>query len=148
GFDGFGATHRAQYFHETPDGITFLEKVMKYAAKYQENENSAQISLFGEASEVQIPEPEVPPCEEWSTMKKLKQEREVVGIYISGHPLDDFNMEMKFFCKGKVGDFTNLEDHVNKELKIGGVITDVQHLTSRNGKGFGKFILEDYTDSH
>src|SRR5699024_7744798 len=101
GFDGFGATHRAQYFHETPDGITFLEKVIKYAAKYQENENSSQMSLFGEASEVQIPEPEVPPCEEWSTMKKLKQEREVVGVYISGHPLDDFKMVMRYFCKGK-----------------------------------------------
>ncbi len=147
GFDGFGGTHRAQYFHETPDGITFLEKVIKYAAKFQENQNSAQISLFGEASEVQIPEPEVPPCEEWSTMKKLKQEREVVGIYISGHPLDDFKMEMKYFCQGGLSDFGNLESQVNRELKIGGVVTDVQHLTSRNGKGWARFMLEDYTDS-
>ncbi len=148
GFDGFGATHRAQYFHETPDGITFLEKVIKYAAKYQENENSSQMSLFGEASEVQIPEPEVPPCEEWSTMKKLKQEREVVGVYISGHPLDDFKMVMRYFCKGKLSAFADLEKQVNKELKIGGLVTDVQHLTARNGKGFAKFMVEDYTDSH
>lgn len=148
GFDGFGATHRAQYFHETPDGITFLEKVIKYAAKYQENQNSSQMSLFGESSDVQIPEPEVPPCEEWSTMKKLKQEREVVGIYISGHPLDDFKMVMRYFCKGKLSALTDLEKYVNKELKIGGLVTDVQHLTSRNGKGWAKFTVEDYTDSH
>ena len=72
------------------DGITFYEKVLKYAARYQETENSSQVSLFGEASEVQIPEPQVPPCEDWGTMKKLNFEKEVVGVYISGHPLDDF----------------------------------------------------------
>ena len=65
--------------------------------KFQENENSSQVSLFGDASEVQIPEPIVPPCEEWNTMEKLAKEKEVVGIYISGHPLDDYKYEMKSF---------------------------------------------------
>lgn len=147
GFDGFTPTHRAQYFHEERNEVTFLEKVIKYAAKYQENKNSSQTSLFGESSEVQIPEPEVPPCEEWATMKKLRQEREVVGIYISGHPLDDFKGELKHFCQGKLADFHHQEDHLNKELSIGGIITDVQHLVSKNGKGWGKFTVEDYTDS-
>ena len=68
GFDGFGDTHRAQYFHDEGDGITFLEKAVKYGAKFQENENSSQVSLFGDASEVQIPEPIVPPCEEWLSL--------------------------------------------------------------------------------
>src|SRR5690606_24509440 len=90
GFDSFADTHRAQYFHHDGDGITFLEKAIKYGAKFQENENSSQVSLFGDASEVQIPEPIVPPCEDWGTMEKLRREKEVVGIYISGHPLDDF----------------------------------------------------------
>src|SRR5690625_3995864 len=107
GFDSFTPTHRAQYFHEEADGIIFLEKVIRYAAKYQENLNSAQTSLFGIDSEVQIPEPEVPPCEEWPTMTKLKQEREVVGVYISGHPLDDFKSEIRHFCKGTLADFNN-----------------------------------------
>ncbi len=79
GFDGFGDTHRAQYFHDEGDGITFLEKAVKYAAKFQENENSAQVSLFGDASEVQIPEPVVPPCEEWGTMEKLKERKRSCG---------------------------------------------------------------------
>jgi len=71
GFDSFGDTHRAQYFHKEGDESIFLEKVIKYGSKYQESENSSQVSLFGDASEVQIPEPLVPPCEDWGTMEKL-----------------------------------------------------------------------------
>ncbi|RDY57891.1 DNA polymerase III subunit alpha [Flagellimonas nanhaiensis] len=148
GFDSFGDTHRAQYFHHEGDGITFLEKAVKYGAKFQENENSSQVSLFGDASEVQIPEPVVPPCEDWGTMEKLRREKEVVGIYISGHPLDDFKKEITAFCNSSVSAFTNLEDYVNRELSVAGVITDVQHRISKNGKGWGLFTLEDYTDTH
>ena len=146
GFDGFD-THRAQYFHEEGDGVTFLEKVIKYAQKFQENENSAQVSLFGDSSEVQIPEPTVPPCEEWGTMKKLKQEKEVVGIYISGHPLDDFKTELKTFCNSTTRNFSDLESFVNKELTFGGVVGDVQHRVSKNGKGWALFTVEDYDDA-
>jgi len=148
GFDGFKPTHRAQYFFEENDGILFLEKVIKYAAKYQENKNSAQTSLFGEGSGVEIPEPKLPICEEWPTMTKLKKEREVVGVYISGHPLDDFKSEIKHFCRGKLADFHKKEENINREISFAGVVTDVQHLTSKNGKGFGKFTVEDYTDSY
>ena len=146
GFDGFD-THRAQYFHDEGDGVTFLEKVIKYAQKFQENENSAQVSLFGDSSEVQIPEPTVPPCEEWGTMKKLKQEKEVVGIYISGHPLDDFKTELQTFCNATTKNFSDLESYVNKELTFGGVVSDVQHRVSKNGKGWALFTVEDYDDA-
>ncbi|WP_299102241.1 DNA polymerase III subunit alpha [uncultured Winogradskyella sp.] len=148
GFDCWPETHRAQYFAHEGDGITFLEKAVKYGAKHQENENSAQVSLFGEASDVQIAEPVVPPCEDWGTMEKLSREREVVGIYISGHPLDDFSTEMKTFCNGVVAHFSNLEAIVNKEVTFGGVVTDVQHRVSKQGKGWAIFTIEDYTDSH
>jgi len=147
GFDCFKDTHRAQYFHNTGDGITFLEKTIKYANRYQENENSAQVSLFGESSDVQIPEPEVPPCEEWGTMEKLAREREVVGIYISGHPLDDFKIEMNTFCNAEVSLFNDLQNYVNRELTFGGVVTDVQHRVSKQGKGWALFTIEDYTES-
>ncbi len=147
GFDSFGV-HRAQYFHAEGDGISFLEKVIKYGAKFQENENSSQVSLFGDASEVQIPEPTVPPCEEWGTMEKLRREKEVVGIYISGHPLDDFKKEINAFCNASVSNANSLEDFVNRELSFAGVITDVQHRTSKNGKGWALFSMEDYTDTH
>ncbi|MCL5246709.1 DNA polymerase III subunit alpha [Cellulophaga sp. 20_2_10] len=148
GFDSFGDAHRAQYIHDEGDGITFLEKVMRYGSKFQESQNSSQVSLFGEASDVQIPEPIVPPCEEWGTMEKLRKEKEVVGIYISGHPLDDFKSEIKSFCNSGIAAIHNMEQFVNKELSIAGVITDVQHRVSKNGKGWAMFSMEDYTDSY
>ncbi len=148
GFDCFEDTHRAQYFAHEGDGVTFLEKAMKYGAKHQENENSAQVSLFGEASGVEIAEPQVPPCEDWGTMEKLSREREVVGIYISGHPLDDFKIEMKNFCNGTISVFNDLEAVVNREITFGGVVTDVQHRVSKQGKGWALFTIEDYTDSY
>lgn len=147
GFDSFGTTHRAQYFHEEGDGITFLEKVIKSAAKYQENKNSSQMDMFGGISEAQIPEPVVPPCDEWGTMEKLRREKEVVGIYISGHPLDDFKTEIKAFCNASIACMNELPNYVNRELSFAGVITDVQHRTSKNGKGWAAFTMEDYTDS-
>jgi DNA polymerase-3 subunit alpha len=148
GFDSFTDTHRAQYFHDEGDGITFLEKAIRYGGKFQENENSSQVSLFGEASEVQIAEPVVPPCEDWSTMEKLAKEKEVVGIYISGHPLDDYKFEMQYFCNSRLEVLKNLESHVNKNLNFGGIITNVQHRTAKNGKGWASFTLEGYDESY
>jgi len=147
GFDGFAETHRAQYFHHDGDGITFLEKAIRYGSKFQENENSSQVSLFGDASEVQIAEPQVPPCEEWSTMEKLAKEKEVVGIYISGHPLDDYKFEMKYFCNTKMDSLKNLEQHLGKILSFGGIVTNVQHRTAKNGKSWATFVLEGYDES-
>ncbi|MDW5287305.1 DNA polymerase III subunit alpha [Formosa sp. PL04] len=148
GFDCFLDTHRAQYFYDDGDGITFLEKAVKYGNKHQENENSAQVSLFGAASDVQIEEPLVPPADEWGNMEKLAREKEVVGIYISGHPLDDFKIEMKSFCNANLSMFRNLETCLNAELTFGGVVTDVQHRVSKQGKGWALFTIDDYFDSY
>jgi DNA polymerase-3 subunit alpha len=148
GFDSFADTKRSQYFHDEGDGITFLEKAIRYGSKFQENENSAQVSLFGETSDVQIAEPTVPPCEDWSTMEKLAKEKEVVGIYISGHPLDDYKFEMQYFCNAKLEALKNLNQHVNKNLAFGGIITNVQHRTAKNGKGWASFMLEGYDESY
>jgi DNA polymerase-3 subunit alpha len=148
GFDCFNDTHRAQYFHTDGDNITFYEKAMRYGAKFQENENSSQVSLFGDASDVQIAEPTVPPCEEWSTMEKLAKEKEVVGIYISGHPLDDFKFEMKYFCNSKLENLKNLNNFVGKTLTFAGIVTNVQYKTAKNGKDWAMFTLEGYDESH
>ena len=148
GFDCFQNTHRAQYFHIEGEGITFLEKAVRYGSKFQENENSSQVSLFGESSDVQIAEPIVPPCEEWSTMEKLAKEKEVVGIYISGHPLDDYRFEMKYFCKSKLENLKNLENFIGKTLTFAGIVTNVQYRTAKNGKDWAMFTLEGYDESH
>ena len=148
GFDSFKGVTRAQYFHDDGDGITFYEKAIRYGVKFQENENSSQVSLFGESSDVQIAEPVVPPCEDWSTMEKLAKEKEVVGIYLSGHPLDDFKFEMKYFCNSKLEVLKDLVPHVNKNLSFGGIITNVQHRVAKNGKGWATFVLEGYDESY
>ena len=148
GFDSFKGVSRAQYFHDDGDGITFYEKAIRYGLKFQENENSSQVSLFGEASEVQIAEPVVPPCEDWSTMEKLAKEKEVVGIYLSGHPLDDFKFEMKYFCNSKLESLKDLNNQINKNLSFGGIVSNVKHLVNKSGKGWGSFVLEGYDESH
>jgi DNA polymerase III subunit alpha len=148
GFDCFTNTHRGQYFFTDGDGITFYEKAIRYGAKFQENENSAQVSLFGDASDIQIAEPIIPACDEWNTMEKLAKEKEVVGIYISGHPLDDYKFEMKYFCNTKLETLKSLEQYIGKNLSFGGIVTNVQHRTAKNGKGWATFILEGYDESH
>ncbi len=148
GFDCFDNTHRAQYFHIEGEGITFLEKAIRYGSKFQENENSSQVSLFGESSDVQIAEPVVPPCDDWSTMEKLAKEKEVVGIYISGHPLDDYRFEMKYFCNVRLANLKSLETLVGKTLTFGGIVTNVQYRTGKNGKDWAMFTLEGYDESH
>lgn len=146
GFDTFEDTHRAQYFHMGDDKMSFLEKVIRYGAKFQDNQNSTQVSLFGESSEVQIPEPTVPPCEEWSTMEKLAREREVVGIFISGHPLDDYRYTMKHFCNTSLSALKDVNGLVGRTLTFAGVVTDVQYRTAKSGKEWGSFIIEGFDD--
>jgi len=148
GFDSFTETSRAQYYELDERGQTFIEKAIRFGNKFQENKNSAQISMFGEASNVQLDEPIIPECEPWGIMEKLSKEKEVIGMYISGHPLDDYKVEMKYFCNAPVSAFSNNEDIINKDLTIGGIVTDVQHRISKNGKGWAAFTIEDYSEAH
>lgn len=148
GFDSFVGTHRAMFFHEEGNS-TFLEKAIKFGAKHQESENSAQVSLFGEASMVSIPEPALPVCEEWGTIQKLKKEKEVVGIFITGHPLDDYQLEINNFCNGNLGILENLNENKNREFSTAAIITSAQtELTTKTGKPYGRFVLEDYSNSY
>ncbi len=148
GFDSFPDTQRSQYFELDERGQTFIERAIRFGNKFQENANSAQVSLFGESSEVQFEEPKIPECEPWGIMEKLSKEKEVIGMYISGHPLDDFKIEMKYFCNAPISVFNNLNDLLNKDITIGGIVTDVQHRISKNGKGWAAFTIEDYSEAH
>jgi DNA polymerase-3 subunit alpha len=147
-FDSFKNVHRAQYFALDTTGRSFIENALKYGNSLQDNENSSQVSLFGEAADVKMPEPLVPASEEWSLLYKLNREREVVGIFISGHPLDDFRVEIEAFCNGNVELLTDVKHHLGRELTIPAIITDAQHLTTKNGKPFGLILIEDYSHSH
>ena len=147
-FDSFKNVHRAQYFHPDNSGRTFIENALKYGASLQGDESSSQASLFGESSAIQMPEPTVPVCEEWTLIQKLNNEKEVVGIFISGHPLDDFRVQIEAFCNGNVAMLSDLVPHHGRDLVIPAIVADVEHRTTKNGKPFGILVIEDYTNSH
>src|SRR5690606_1762454 len=148
-FDNF-EIHRAQFFYEE-DGSSNLEKLIKYGSSFQETKASAQASLFGDlADEIEIIKPHLPNCQPWNSIQKLNREKEVVGIYISSHPLDDYREELNFYQKIKLKQLKNNEDKlIGRELSVGGIIVDVQHRTSnKDGREFGIFTLEDYEDQY
>jgi DNA polymerase III subunit alpha len=147
GFDSFGKINRAQYFTEDASGKVFLENVIRFGTKIQEDDDPSQISMFGGGSAVDTPAPEPAKVPEWPALTKLSKEKEVVGIYISGHPLDDYALEMQAFCKGTVADLARPDELPNQELRIAGIITDVQHRTTKHGAPFGTFDIEDYSDT-
>lgn len=143
GFDSFENSHRAQYFYDDGSG-PFLEKAIKFGASTQAAANSLQVSLFGEASDVQLPEPQIPACEKWGNIQELKAEKEVVGVYISGHPLNDFELVMKRYCNIHLGILDTEEVKKNPgEYKFAGVVTAVQHRMTKQNKPWGFFEIED-----
>lgn len=151
-FDEFTDLHRAVYFHTDGEGQpTFLEKIIRFGQAHQDGQNSSQVSLFdmdGDGGDTELPEPPIPNAEQWGTLQKLKAERDVIGIYLSGHPLDDYRTEMDVFCKHRLAQLKDLAPLRGHELTIGGMITSVQHKMTKTGKPFGTFFLEDYNDSH
>lgn len=147
GMDGFEGIHRAQYFAQDGNN-TVLVKAIKYGNSMQGGNDTNQVSMFGEASGVEIPEPTIPAAPEWSNLEALSREKEVVGIYISGHPLDDFKIELDNFCTGQVADTLELEKHANKEICFAGIMTTADHRITRKGTPFGSFDLEDYSGSN
>jgi len=147
GFDSFKSVHRAQYIKEDNSGRSFLESAIKFGANFQESENSMQASLFGEASGTSIPEPEIPKSDEWPSMFKLSKEKEVVGIFLSGHPLDDFRLEIESFCNGNVAMLSNPGQHLNKEVLLAAVVSECESRISKKNEPFGTMVIEDYTDS-
>ena len=166
GFDGFGLK-RAQFFATTENStLTGIERLIKYANDYQNTQNSSQASLFGAAGVASyVPEPPLPDVEEWALIEKLKYEKDVIGIYLTGHPLDNYKYELQKFCNSTVKDLKLVQKartgeggeetmtafaelRKKGELCIGGLMSNVQHKMTKTGKPFGTFVLEDYYESY
>lgn len=148
-FDEF-EIHRAQFLYEE-DGSNNLEKLLRYGAAYQISENNAQGSLFGEMTdEIEIVRPHLPNCQPWNSIQKLNREKEVVGIYISAHPLDEYKDELVFYQSVKLKQLKeNQRLLIGREFSVAGIITDAQHrISNKDGREFGTFTLEDYGDSY
>ena len=147
-FDSFEKEHRAVYFSEDAEGKTFLEKVMRYAQNKRNAEESSQVSLFGEDSAASLPEPPIPEVPEWSRMVALRKEKEINGMYLSSHPLDEFKYEIQYFVKDQLSVLGNIENMVGYELSFGAIVTSVQHRVAQNGNGWGIFKIEDYSGDY
>ncbi len=142
-FDCFEEGHRAQYFFIVPgENVSAIEKAMRNAASDILKSNGRMQTLFGEAAHEQMRNPTLPAAEPWPALAKLKKEKEVTGVYLSGHPLDDYRVEMNNFCTCNIADIDNFK---NQELSIGGIINTIEHRVSKNGKSFASFSLEDFT---
>jgi DNA polymerase-3 subunit alpha len=146
-FDAIGDVHRAQFFAET-DGSIFLEKLLRYASNYQNSKDAKQISMFDDTAEdTQDFGLTFPSCTPWTTMQKLNKEREVTGFYISGHPLDDYRLEINSFCKYSLNDLEEsgtLRKLQNSTFYLAGMIVDSNTGTGKNGQSYAKIVLEDF----
>ena len=142
GFDSFGI-NRSQYFEIEKDQ-SYIEKMIKFGNKVQDTKNSNQFNMFGENSDSVLQAPAATDCEEWSTMDLLSKEKEVVGIYLSGHPLDDYRFEIDNFSNSNLSVLSDLQKIENKEIRLSGVIIDVEHKETQKGKKFGVLHMEDY----
>ncbi len=148
-FDCFPEYHRRQYVEVDEEGISLIEKSIRFANKIQQEEASNQVSLFGGSNGSNLSKPKVARIEPYGEIEKLNIEKEMVGLYISGHPLDQYEFEMKFLTNMKLSELRDIEKLRNKELlRFGGIVTDVQHRMSKKGNPFGQVTIEDYEDSH
>jgi len=153
GFDCFTNFHRAQYFNIT-DGEkqTGLEKIINYGQAKQAHSIGTTNTLFGNLSAaMEVPHPKIAICEPWTLTELLDYEKEVTGMFMSGHPLDHFKFELKYYGITKINDFNEIKNTIleqsnpGRSLRVAGLVIDVQHRVTKTGKNFGSFSIEDFT---
>ncbi len=151
-FDDIGQMHRAQYFATSAPNneVAYLDRLLRWAAREQEKKDSAQMSLFAGNDDVQLEDhPPIPACPAWSNIERCRFEKEVIGFYVSGHPLDDFKYEFRSFTNIAVSELANLDKYVGKELRFAGIVSDVKKgVSQKNGKAYAYFTISDFDGSY
>ena len=151
-FDCFKEFHRAQYFYTAPgDTMNNLEKIIRFGNQYQAQLNNSTHTLFGDLQMAEVVPPSIPDCEPWPLVQLLDNEKEVTGMFLSGHPLDNFSFALKYYGITSIADFNEFKEAVNlhpnpgRSFRIAGLVTEVQHRVSKSGNKYGKVFIEDYT---
>jgi len=148
-FDCFEKISRRQYTHAEESEKSLIEKAIIYANKIQKEKDTKQTSLFGGSNGSDIPQPPIPNIKPFSKIEKLKIEKDILGLYISGHPLDKYKFEIKNLCNTN---FKKLKDNYKingkTNLNTAGIVTEVEHKISKNGKPYGSITIEDFNDSY
>lgn len=145
-FDSFEVKSRSQFFEPMDHGSNILEKAVSIGNKKQDEKNSAQVSLFGGsgAGSVALAEPKMPEAEEWTLMERLNFEKDVIGFYLSGHPLDTYKLEIRSFASCELKEVENVK---GRDLKVAGIVTKMREGMTKKGNKFATFTLEDFTGS-
>jgi DNA polymerase-3 subunit alpha len=151
-FDCFKNIHRAQYFFVAPgDNATGLEKIIRFGNQYQAQLSSSSNTLFGDLQMEEVNPPKLYECEQWPLIKLLDYEKDVTGMFISGHPLDNFKFEIKYYGLTPIAEFNEFKEAVHlhpnpgRNFRMAGLVAEAQHRISKNGNKYGVFFIEDYT---
>jgi DNA polymerase-3 subunit alpha len=145
--DCFPKIARAQYFSLDTKGSSYIESLIRYGNNSKTVKSSSQQSLFGETGGFDMIRPEPASCPDWPKLEKLNREKEVIGIYLSSHPLDDFKLEINTFTTATLADLQNLREYLERDVTVAGMVTDIRTGIGKNGKPYGSFTLQDYSDS-
>jgi DNA polymerase-3 subunit alpha len=147
-FDNFPEVTREHFFAENAKGEWFIETLIRYGNKYQNDKNSSMNSLFGGMDDVEIVKPAIPKTESWNNIERLNKEKELVGIYLSSHPLDEHYIALNYICTLEMKDFEEAKTtRLNQELTIGGIVTSYREGISKSGNNYAILKMEDFSGS-
>ena len=147
--DSIAPFHRSQFFAQDNKGVSFIESLIRYGSLVQAERSQKQNSLFGDMmSGVMVQKPEIPCAETWGKLETLEKEKAVVGIYLSSHPLDDYRILIEKYCSNTVSELDDLSSMRERDFTVAGMVTSSQYLTTKTGKPYGRFTIEDFSGSH
>lgn len=150
-FDCFNEFHRAQYFINKETNVSGLDIIVNFGNRYQAQAQNTSNSLFGDMISMDIPTPQLPKVDPWTLTELLDHEKEVTGMFMSGHPLDHFKFELKHYGFTPLNDFNEIKEapklqpNINKQYRLAGLVVDAQHRTTKTGRSFGVLLIEDFT---
>ena len=148
GFDGFGTMKREDFFAKNAKGETFIDTLMRYGQLYQTEMAEMRNSLFGDENAVEIATPPILKGEPWSDIERLNKERELVGIYLSAHPLDEYKVILDNLCNTPCQEIDDTQKLATREdIVIGGIVTGIRQKYTKTGKPCGFVTLEDFDGS-
>jgi DNA polymerase-3 subunit alpha len=146
-FDDFKEIKREDFFEVNPRNESFSETLMRFGQRYQASQQEMQNSLFGAFGAIEVATPAIPNAEPWSQLERLNRERDLVGMYLSAHPLDPYYIEVNYGCDTPLAEVKNHSDSLDKELTMGGLVVDFQTRMGKKGGQFGILKIEDYSGS-
>lgn len=153
-FDCFEGMHRSRFFHIAKGELqSALEKIVRFGSEYQSQLNNSVATLFGDMHMETLAQPELPDCEPWSLIERLEKEKEVIGLYLSGHPLDNYKFELSHYNISRIADVLEYRDTLilkggnNKIVHFAGLVNSANHRVTKKGSRFGSFVIEDYNSN-